>query len=64
MRPVDHSGAMKIVVKEDGEGYLAHVRGSDNLYAYGSSRKEALDELSSVIEMTMDYRLEPFRRLV
>ena len=49
---------MKILVKADGEGYLARVRGSDNLYAYGVSREEALDELSHVIDMTMDYHLE------
>ena len=49
---------MKIVVKEDGEGYLARVRGSDNLYAYGVNREEALDELAIVIDMTMDYHLE------
>jgi len=49
---------MKILIKEDGEGWLARVRGSDNLYAYGLSREEALDELTSVIEMTMDYHLE------
>lgn len=49
---------MKILVKEDGEGFLARVRGSDNLYAYGLTREEALNELSNVIEMTMDYHLE------
>lgn len=49
---------MKILVRDDGEGYLARVRGSDNLYAFGLSREEALDELSNVIEMTMDYHLE------
>lgn len=49
---------MKILVKEDGEGYLARVRGSDNLFAYGLTKEEALDELSGVIDMTMDYHLE------
>ena len=49
---------MKILVKEDGEGYLARVRGADNLFAYGLSRDEALDELTSVIEMSMDFHLE------
>ena len=49
---------MKIIVKEDGEGFLARVRGSDNLFAYGLTREEPLDELSGVIEMTMDYHLE------
>ncbi|VGO17449.1 hypothetical protein PDESU_06045 [Pontiella desulfatans] len=49
---------MKILVKEDGEGYMARVRGSDNLFAYGFTKEEALDELSGVIDMTMDYHLE------
>lgn len=49
---------MKILVKEDGEGYLARVRGSENLFAYGLTKDEALDELSGVIDMTMDYHLE------
>jgi predicted RNase H-like HicB family nuclease len=49
---------MKILVKEDGEGYLARVRGSNNLYAYGLTKEEALDELSKVIDMTMDFHLE------
>ncbi|MDP6630382.1 MAG: hypothetical protein QGH42_08330 [Kiritimatiellia bacterium] len=49
---------MRIMVKEDGEGYLARVRGSQNLYAYGLTQEQALDELSSVIDMTMDYHLE------
>lgn len=49
---------MKILVKEDGEGYMARVRGADNLFAYGLTKDEALDELSGVIDMTMDYHLE------
>lgn len=49
---------MKILVKEDGEGYLARVRGSENLFAYGLTKEEALNELSGVIDMTMDYHLE------
>jgi len=49
---------MKILLKEDGEGYLARVRGSDNLFAYGLTREQALDELSTVLDMIMDYHLE------
>jgi len=49
---------MKLVVKEDGEGYLVRVQGVDNLFAYGLTKDEALDELSGVIDMTMDYHLE------
>ncbi|MBC8207429.1 MAG: hypothetical protein ISR85_07125 [Kiritimatiellales bacterium] len=47
---------MKLVVKEDGEGYLVRVQGVDNLFAYGLTKDEALDELSGVIEMSNDYR--------
>ena len=49
---------MKILVKEDGEGYLARVRGSMNLFAYGLTKEEALEELANVIDMTMDFHLE------
>jgi hypothetical protein len=46
----------EIVVRKDGEGYLARVNGSDNLFAYGLTKQEVLDELSGVIEMSNDYR--------
>ncbi len=49
---------MKILVKKDGEGYLARVQGSANLFAYGLTRDQALEELSGVVDMTMDYHLE------
>ena len=49
---------MKILVKKDGEGYLARVQGSANLFAYGLTRDQALEELSSVVDMTMDYQRE------
>ena len=54
-----HSGlSMKILVKKDGEGYLARVQGSTNLFAYGLTKNQALEELSGVVDMTMDYHLE------
>ncbi len=49
---------MKMIVKEDGDGYLARVQGVDNLFAYGATKDEALDELCGVIDITMDYHLE------
>jgi len=49
---------MNILLKEDGDGYLARLRGSGNLFAYGSTREQALDELSGVIDMMMDFHLE------
>jgi hypothetical protein len=54
----DNATLMKVIVKEDGEGYLARVRGSATLYAYGLTRDQAIDELSGVLDMTMDYHLE------
>jgi predicted RNase H-like HicB family nuclease len=56
--PSDNTDVVKIIVKEDGDGYLARVRGSQNLYAYGLTEEQALEELSGVIDMTMDYHLE------
>ena len=49
---------MKIDVKPDGEGYLAKVRGRKNLFAFGHSEQEALNELAHVVDMVMDYHLE------
>ncbi len=49
---------MKIEVKQDGDGYLAKVRGRKNLFAFGYSEKEALQELGNVVDMMMDYHLE------
>ncbi|MEA2067934.1 MAG: hypothetical protein U9P12_01925 [Verrucomicrobiota bacterium] len=49
---------MKIEVKQDGDGYLAKVRGRKNLFAFGYSEKEALKELGNVVDMMMDYHLE------
>jgi len=53
---------MKIFLKEDGDGFLARVRGAQNLFAFGRSKKEALDELSNVIDMMMDFHLEQVDR--
>jgi len=47
---------MKIIVKKDGEGYLACVRGVDNLFAYGLTKQQAVRELSLVISMTEDFQ--------
>jgi hypothetical protein len=51
-----NAGEPKILVERDGDGYLVCVRGSDNLFAYGLTKKQALDELANVIEMSSDYR--------
>jgi hypothetical protein len=46
----------KILVERDGDGYLARVRGSDNLFAYGLTKEQAMQELSLVIAMTEDFQ--------
>ncbi len=45
-----------VVLQKDGEGYLARVQGSANLFAYGLTRDQALEELSGVVDMTMDFQ--------
>jgi hypothetical protein len=46
-----------VVVQKDGEGYLACVKGSDNLFAYGLTKEQALDELANDYKMkNADYR--------
>jgi predicted RNase H-like HicB family nuclease len=49
---------MKIIVRKDGEGYLAEVRGHPHLFAWASTRQEARAELKNVVEMMLDYHLE------
>jgi len=49
---------MDIIIKKDGEGFLAEVKNMENLFAYGDSKEKAVSELYNVIEMMMDYHLE------
>ncbi len=49
---------MKVVIKKDGDGFLAEVEWHDNVYAYGATESEAKSELLKVIEMMMDFHLE------
>ena len=42
---------MQVTIEKDGEGFLAKVIGTDELYAFGYTKQEALRELSNVIEM-------------
>ena len=49
---------MKIIIKKDGEGYLAKIKDHQNLFAFAYSKKEAIIELNNVVEMIMDYHLE------
>ena len=49
---------MKIIIKKDGEGYLAKIKDHQNLFTFAYSKKEAIRELNNVVEMIMDYHLE------
>lgn len=49
---------MTIVIKKDGDGYLASVRGQAHLFAWAETKKAAETELAAVAEMMMDYHLE------
>ncbi|MDQ7009972.1 MAG: hypothetical protein Q9M94_06805 [Candidatus Gracilibacteria bacterium] len=49
---------MKIIIKKDGEGFLAEVEKQENIFAYGNTKEEAKNELLGVVEMMMDYHLE------
>jgi len=47
-----------VVIKKDGDGYLARVEGHQNLFAFAYLEKDALIELKNVIEMIMNYHIE------
>jgi len=49
---------MKIIVKKDGEGYLAEVEWYENVYAYWNTEFEAKKELLGVVEMMTDFHIE------
>ena len=52
---------MQVTIEKDGNGFLAKVLGTDELYAFGFSQQDAIRELSNVIEMMEDTVL-PFQK--
>jgi len=42
---------MTITIKKDGKGFLAEIVEYPDIYAFGYSEKDAIKELSNVIEM-------------
>lgn len=48
----------KIVIKKDGEWFLAKVVWYDNLFAWWDTKEEAKSELMNVIDMMMDFYME------
>ncbi|MDP2091252.1 MAG: hypothetical protein Q8K30_06680 [Candidatus Gracilibacteria bacterium] len=51
-----------IIVEKDGEGYIARVKGRDDLYAFDYTPEKAKLELYYVIEMMMDIHLEELEK--
>ncbi len=49
---------MKIIVRKDGEGYLAEVEGQAHLFAWSPTRAGARAELKNAAGMMLDYLLE------
>jgi len=49
---------INVVVEKDGDGYLAKVKGHQNLFAFAYTEKSAIIELKHVVEMIMDYHIE------
>ena len=46
---------MKIIVRKDGEWYIAEVQGKENVYAFWYTEEEAVKELNNVVDMMLDY---------
>jgi hypothetical protein len=46
---------MKIVVRKDGEWYIAEVQWKENVYAFWYTKEEAVKELNNVVDMMLDY---------
>ncbi|MFA6256209.1 MAG: hypothetical protein WC606_03415 [Candidatus Absconditabacterales bacterium] len=49
---------MDIIIRKDGEGYIAEIKGKNALYAFGYSKEEAVSELKNVVDMMVDYYSE------
>jgi len=49
---------MDIVIKRDGEGYIAEIKWKKSLYAYWYSEEEAVNELKNVVDMMVEYYSE------
>jgi predicted RNase H-like HicB family nuclease len=49
---------MEIIIRKDGEWYIAEVKSKPNIYAFWYSKEEALSELKNVVDMMVDYHLQ------
>ena len=46
---------MKIIIKKDGEWYIAEVQWKPEVYAFWYTPQEAVKELGNVVDMMIDY---------
>jgi predicted RNase H-like HicB family nuclease len=46
---------MEIIIRKDGEWYIAEVKSKPNVYAFWYSKEEALSELKNVVDMMVDF---------
>ena len=46
---------MEIIIRKDGEWYIAEVKSKPNVYAFWYSKEEALNELKNVVDMMVDF---------
>ncbi|MEX0596945.1 MAG: hypothetical protein WD512_10640 [Candidatus Paceibacterota bacterium] len=46
---------LTIMVKKDGEGFLAEVIGKPHIYAFAYTENDAIHELKGVIDMMVDH---------
>ncbi|MCF7847812.1 MAG: hypothetical protein K9M45_03090 [Kiritimatiellales bacterium] len=45
---------MKVELARDKDGYTAKISGRKNLFAFGFTKQEALEELSGVVELELE----------
>jgi len=46
---------MEIIIRKDGEWYIAEVKSKPSIYAFGYSKEDALNELKNVVDMMVDF---------
>ena len=49
---------MEVLIKKDGEWYIAEIKWKSALYAFWYSQEEAINELRNVVDMMVDYYTE------
>ena len=49
---------MDIIIKKDGEWYIAEIKWRKSLYAFGYTQEEAIKELKNVVDMMVEYYSE------